>query len=221
MKYLAYIFLILAMGVAMLFGGRFAVTKFEASAGISSFIDYIYGESDLRARIAELEKENENLKAQILINKLEEPKAFKVYSIYPFNNLKSIAIAGGGADGVKEGSIVTYGRNIIIGKVSRVFDNYSIVDTVFDPGWKMEVRVGEGQTDGLFTGGGKMVLSYVAKKADIKSGDIVFTAGLGFPYGLEVGKIKEVADNPTSPLKEAIIDPAMRLNELRNVSIHP
>ena len=195
-------------------------TKLGLIANITGFFDFIKGGKALRTRIQELEKENENLRMQIFKDSIIEPRAIKVYSTYPLNNSRTIAIAAGETDGIKEGDIITYGKNILIGKVEKVFKKYSIVNTIFDPAWKMEVRVGVNEVDGLFTGGNRMTISLVSNKAQISKDDIVFTSGFGFPYGIEVGRVKKIEEKTTAPLKEAILEPVIQLEDLRNVSVY-
>lgn len=221
MKYAIYIFITLILLGGLFFSESYAgEPKLALSANITGFFDFLGGDKALKARIAELEKENENLKIRIFNNNLAESDTVKVYSIYPFNNVKEIAIAGGSGASQEKGQIVTYGTNILLGKIKVSFKDYSIVETIFDPSFKTEVRVGESEADGLLTGGNVLKLSLLSKKADIKLGDIVITAAKGYPYGLEVGRIKEIKDNLGNPLKDAVLEPIIQLEDLRNVTVH-
>ena len=219
MRYLIYIFLTAALGGAVVFNNSFQTTKLKLVAGINSFFDYMGGESALKNRVKELEMENENLKVELLNIKITPLDSIPVYSTSSLNNIKDIAIAAGANDGLKENMMVTYGKNILIGKIKKVFPDYSTVTTIFDPNWKMEVRIGEKQTDGLFTGGNNLTARFLPKKTEIKPGEIVITSGLGFPYGLEVGRIKEIIEKDGA-MKEALIEPLIQLQDLRYVSIY-
>ncbi len=220
MKYIIYGIITIILGVSFVFSGTLLdKSKFELSASVTGFIDFLGGNKALKARVAELEKENEDLKVQIFNDNLLPSDTVKVYSIYPFNNVKEIAIAGGETALQAKDQVVTYGKNILVGKIQAVFEDHSVVETIFDPTFKVEVRVGESEADGLFTGGNILRLSLLSKKANIKVGDMVVTAAKGYPYGLEVGKVKEIKDNLGNPLKEAIVEPVIQLEDLRNVSI--
>src|SRR3989338_6690931 len=96
MKRFIYLILIIFLVVGFLFTESFLdKPKFALSASITNFFDYLKGNSELKARIQELEKENENLQVEIFNGKVSSPDTFKVYSVYPFNNIKEIVIAGG------------------------------------------------------------------------------------------------------------------------------
>ena len=221
MKYFIYSIILIILVTGFLFSGSFLYKpKFELSANMTALFDFLGGNSALKTKIRELEIENENLKVEKFNNDLALPDTVKVYSVYPFNNIKEIAIADGKEGEQKVGQIITYGKNILVGKIKEVFRNHSVVTTIFDPNLKIEVRVGENEADGLFTGGNVLKLSLLSKKADIKEGDIVVTAAKGYPYGLEIGRVKEIRENLSSPLKEAILMPIIQLEDLRNVSVH-
>src|SRR3989338_7613565 len=96
MKYFIYSILIIFLGAGFLFSESFLdKSKFELSASMTGAFDYFKGNSDLKARIQELEKENENLRVEVFNDKVSLPDTVKVYSVYPFNNIKEIIIAGG------------------------------------------------------------------------------------------------------------------------------
>lgn len=218
MKYAVYSITALILIGGLLFNESLMGGKLAFSASITGFLDGFKGNS-LEAKIAKLEQENEALRVELFNQNLAKPDTFKVYSIYPFNNIKEIAIAGGEAAGQKPGGIVTYNKNILVGKVRETEKNHSVVETIFDPNFKAEVRVGESQADALFTGGHILKLSLLAKNADIKVGDLVVTAAKGYPYGLGVGRVREIINNLGKPLKEAIVQPIIQLEDLRDVSV--
>ncbi len=94
-----------------------------------------------------------------------------------------------------------------------------MVDTIFDPDWEIAVRIGEKQVDALFHGGNKLKVGLIPSDADISVGQMVMTSGSGLPYGLEIGKIKEIKTFAGNPFKEAVVEPAIRLSELKDVEI--
>lgn len=219
MRNLIYFSLILVLFGFISFGEGFIGLRLKASASVGSWIEGFFNEQALAEKLKELERENEDLKSQLFLQGLMTKGKFKVYSIYPFNNVKELAIAAGRREGVEMGNIVTHGKNILIGRVSKVFDNYSIVQTIYDPNWKMEVRIGGGQIDGLFTGGNSPTVTMVAKNSAVNVGDLVYTAAKGYPYGIEVGKVKQIKDELGSPLKEMTVLPPLELKDLRDVEI--
>jgi rod shape-determining protein MreC len=181
--------------------------------------------SDLLRELDQVKQENALLKAQILDEKIFKPSTVEVYSTYPLNGKKDIAIAAGSADGVHEGSVVTWGESVLIGKVTSTTEHSSVVATIFDPSWEMAVRIGESQENALFKGGNipKATLiprSQLDAEKNIKSGDLIVTASKDFPCGLEVGKIKNISDTSGTLFREATIDTEIQISDLRYVTVH-
>jgi len=175
-----------------------------------------------------LKQENESLKAQIqqleIRNwKLEIPRdnylVAKVFSTYPFNIKNQITINAGGKQGIKKMMAVTVEGNLLLGYISEVFDEYSIVQTIFDPSWQLPVRIGKEEVDGLFQGGSEPKLVLIAKEKAIQVGDIAYSASQEFPYGLKIGEILEIKENAAGVFKEAVLKIPFNINELREVMV--
>jgi len=186
-----------------------------------------------------LKQENESLKAQIqqleirnlppvsffATGKSEIPRdnylVAKVFSTYPFNIKNQITINAGGKQGIKKMMAVTVGGNLLLGYISEVFDEYSIVQTIFDPSWQLPVRIGKEEVDGLFQGGSEPKLVLIAKEKAIQVGDIAYSASQEFPYGLKIGEILEIKENAAGVFKEAVLKIPFNINELREVMVIP
>jgi len=163
---------------------------------------------------------------QSLSNWLSADKEFsqssekiKVFSTYPFNYKSEITINAGTDNGVKEGSAVTVDSRFLLGKVTTIFSNYSVVQTIFDTDWNMSVRIGKTGVDALFVGGLEPKLTMIALNKSVSTGESIYSAGTGFPYGLEIGKVKDVIEEPTGVFKETTIEFPYNFNELREVVI--
>lgn len=177
-------------------------------------------ETEDSRKITELEKENKNLKIQLLNQKLKKPDTVKVYSAYPFGNRGEIAIAAGQTDGINVGDVVTYGNNILIGKVIKTFESSSIVTTIFNPSWKSAIRIGEHEIDALLQGGNELTITLIPQEADIHDGELVITASQDLPYGLGVGTIKNTRTAPGNAFKEATLEPNFQFKQLKDVSVY-
>lgn len=211
MKHVKIFIFLLFLGL-MIFGGGLTIPR------------VIWPGGALQKQLAELRLENQNLRAQLLQGKFTPRRegrhlVAKIYTLYPFNNQNSVMVAAGAADGIKEGMTVTVGGNTLFGEVQTVFDDYSIVRTVFDPDWQIAVRVGDGENDALLAGGLSPILTLIDKNRAIKEGDAVYSSGKNFPYGLIVGQIKEVRHSATDPFQKATLALPYALNELREVWI--
>jgi len=211
--------LLLLLVAFLFFSDRFLDFKFNLISLLNRLPQNTSETEDSR-RITELEKENKNLKIQLLNQKLEKAGTVKVYSAYPFGNRGEIAIAAGEVNGIKVGDVVTYGDNILIGKIVKVFESSSIVATVFNPSWKSSVRIGEHEIDALLQGGNELTVTLIPIDAEIHDGELVTTASQDLPYGLGAGTIKNIRVAPGGAFKEATLEPNFQLKQLKDVSIY-
>lgn len=177
--------------------------------------------SSVSNELTALQQENAALRVQLFNQSLYSPtNTVEVYSDYPLNSEQEIAIAAGSREGVKVGDIVTWGSSVLIGKVTAVMDDASIVSTIFDPSWQMAVRIGNSQADGLLQGGVSPTVTLIPQNGQINVGDMVITATTGFPYGLEVGVVKTIENTPNSVFRQATIQTEIDIPHLTNVTVH-
>lgn len=174
-----------------------------------------------------LKQENEALRAQIQQLKVNGQKsivngnfiAARVFSTYPFNIKNQITINAGEKQGVKKMMTAVLGENILVGQVIEVFENSSVIRTIFDPNWQLPVRIGEKEVDGLFRGGSEPKVFLIDKEKPIQVNDIVYSASQEFPYGLKIGEIAEIKESAAGVFKEAVLKMPFNVNELREINI--
>ncbi len=174
-----------------------------------------------------LKQENENLKAQIQLLKVNGQKSkvnnnfitAKVFSTYPFNVKNTITINAGEKQGIKKSMVATVGENILLGQVTDVFENFSVIQTIFDPAWQLPVRIGKEEIDGLFKAGNEPKVILIEKEKQIQIDDIVYSASQGFPYGLKIGEVAEIKETAAGVFKEAVLKMPFNVGELREVKI--
>lgn len=173
-------------------------------------------------------RENEALKAELLlISQNPYPKISagheyvraKIYSTYPFNNRDLIALNAGAADGLSASLPVTVEGVIFLGQLIEVADHSSITRTIFDAHWELPVKIGTAAIDALLVGGREPRLTLILKEKELSIGEDVYSAGKDFPYGLKIGTIREIFENPGSAFKEASLDIPYDLSSLGEVSI--
>lgn len=167
----------------------------------------------LRAELAKLQ----NIKSQLPEKPWNYTRAV-VLSRYPLNFKNEFLVDTGRTQGVEKGEAVAYDK-VLIGRIENVFENSSLVKTVFDSGFQTAVRVGSWASDALFKGGLEPKLILLPLNAPIKNGDIVYSASPDFPYGLPVGEIKEVSSSVDKLFQEAELGFAYDINEIRTVFI--
>ncbi len=199
------------------------ISKVKLSGGslLGQFSSALSGSnSGLLDELDQLRQENVSLKTMVLEKNIMKPGTVAVYSTYPFNSKKDIAIASGSLDGAREGSVVTWGDKVLIGKITSVSADSSVVSTIFDSSWEMAVRIGSSQINALFKGGTTPKVTLIPRDKEVRTGDLVLTANKDLPYGLEVGKIKDLSDTPGTPFREATLETEVQLSDLRYVTIH-
>ena len=162
--------------------------------------------STTNQRISELYLENQSLKSRIAENLPEfkgEFKLAKVYSSYPFNDKNEIAVNLGSVDGIKESMPVVLGPDVLLGEVKKVFEHYSLVRTIFDPEWRLAVRIGENKINALLEGAAEPSLTTIDKNKVIKEDDFIYAVAKGFPYGALIGKVQSISSSPSAIFQEA------------------
>ena len=89
----------------------------------------------------------------------------------------------GSTDGVAAGDAVTFGGNFV-GLIQDVTAHSSVAETIFDPDFKMPVRIGTQGYDALLVGGSYPMAESIVKTATIAAGDVVYSAAPGIPYAI-------------------------------------
>ena len=170
--------------------------------------------------------ENESLKAQIKelgIRNNEFRDSYlvsKIYSTYPFNDKHIFTIAAGADQGLIESMPILAAKNILLGKIIRVFDNYSEVKSIFSPDWQMSVKIGDAGVDGLLVGGPNPKIIMIVSDKEISIGEEIYSTGKEFPYGLKIGRVRSVQIGTSSFFKEALIDMPYDFNNLQEIWIY-
>src|SRR6185436_7095763 len=159
------------------------------------FLQALMSRHQVAAQLSELELENQSLAGQLAELKnlpsiiKENNKTYiyaRVYSTYPFNNADKLLINAGSDQGVVVGSVVLAKPGIFLGEVVTVAKNTSEVRTLYDPGFEMPVKIGQGGIDSLLLGGHEVKLTLISKKKSAQSGQSVFSAAKQYPYGLQL-----------------------------------
>lgn len=173
------------------------------------------------------ETQNEALQAQlatlqVVSSQLPQAPAddirAMVYSRYPFNFKNEVLVNAGSANGVAEGKAVLF-QGVLIGSVEKAYADSALVETVFDSGFKMPVRVGKSGYDALFIGGAYPKLSSIDKNAKVTAGDIVYAAAPGFPYGLPVAVVDGTSTSSDNLFLDASLRFAYDMNAVQTVLI--
>ena len=174
-----------------------------------------------------LNQENQKLKAELAELKIiksqipDKPALYLraiVYSRYPMNFKNEFLVNAGRRDGITVGSAVTLNK-VLIGKTEKVFDDTALVETIFDGRFQSPVRIGDWGFSALLQGGSLPKAVLIPQKAEIKQGDIIYSASPDFPYGLTVGEVAAIRPSADKLFLEATINFAYDINAIQTVLI--
>ncbi|MEK7110276.1 MAG: rod shape-determining protein MreC [Patescibacteria group bacterium] len=154
-----------------------------------------------------------------------------VYSRYPFSFKNELLIAAGSENGLVVGVPVflpvvsgaspspdTVGT-ILIGKVKGVFKRTASVQTVFDIGFQMAVRIGAAGTDAVLSGGAEPQLTLIPKSSVVVPGEAVYAAAPDLPYGLPIGEVGALRMSANQLFQEAALALSYTGNDLKIVVV--
>ena len=146
-----------------------------------------------------------------------------VYSRYPTNARNVFLINIGSREGVASGkAVVAAGASssyVLIGRIQDVFEDTALVETIFDPGFRMPVRIGSHGYDALFIGGAYPKATSIAKNVPINVGDVVMSADPSLPYGLPLASVSGVAISSDALFQEATLNFAYDAGTLQAVLV--
>jgi rod shape-determining protein MreC len=211
---------------------------------IGNFFSDLFNLGSTRDRIEELERENEELKSQIILNDNLQGELAQLKGVLDlagkarFKTVSARVISKGGTSAFSETLVLDQGSRAGIGKDMTVISqaglvgvvkstsaNTSVVLLMNDPSFRIGVRVAGSQDMGVLTGQGRSLyaLQMLSASADISVGDVLLSRGSSgdspFVPGVPVGKIVFV-DNAAGQLtKQARVEAFVDLNSLGVVSV--
>ncbi|WP_114327456.1 rod shape-determining protein MreC [Candidatus Colwellia aromaticivorans] len=130
-----------------------------------------------------------------------------------------IVINRGAGDGVYEGQPVLDSVGIV-GQILHVGQTSSRVILITDISHAVPVRVQRNGLRLLASGSGqidRLIHNFVPQSADIKTGDLLVTSGLGgkYPEGYPVAKVSFVSNNESREFVRVFSTPAAQIDRLR------
>ena len=139
----------------------------------------------------------------------------------------NLTIDRGTGDGVAVNDCVIDQYGNLVGIVTEVGSNWSLVATVLDPSVELGGRVARTDDDAILEGNftlmleGQLKLSYLPEDTQLVSGDQVITSGLGgvYPAGLVVGEITGLFTEADGGSRYAQVKPAADLDSVRYVYV--
>lgn len=192
--------------------------------------------ADLQARVAELERENVELREiegewrilQDLFNRARQSPEFtrQIASVIGRDtspSIRSIIIDKGTTDGIRVGMPVESSRGLV-GIIYRAAPNFSQVALITDNASAIPARLGNSRATGILSGGGlggPLTMDWVDLKYNLEIGEVVLTSGLGgsFPQDIVVGRVIEVNRSEANLFQQAVVQPATDFENLEIVFV--
>jgi len=140
------------------------------------------------------------------------------------SNLRAvIAVGRGRSDGVRDGMIVVTEGSSLVGRVTRVFDDYAWVTLITDPTSAVSARVQESRAEGVVAGNysGELTMEFVGQGAVVKEGDFVITSGVGggYPPGFVIGRVSSITAREQELFQQVRVAHLASLSDLERVLI--
>lgn len=177
------------------------------------------------ARLESAKEENQALRKAL---NFKQQSIFKmlpveVKSFDPTGFTQTVIINAGSADGVSQSSTVIASPGLLVGKVTKVYADFSEVTLITDPVSIVNAKVADSNAQGLIRGqhGLSLLLDLLTQNEVIKPGDKVLTSGLGsdFPSDLLIGEVSAIASIPSQLFQKAYITPAADLRDLQFIFV--
>jgi rod shape-determining protein MreC len=189
----------------------------------------------LRDRVAELERQNEEL-AEIyaeytLLSALldydrSNPEyrrvAADVIGWDISNFVRVLTINKGERDGILPGMPVETERGLV-GRVVQVGPHSALVQLLTDSGSSVNARLGASRATGVVQGqlGSTLMMKWIEQDIAISENELVMTSGLGgnFPPDLVIGRVVKVEQSTSELFQVADVRPAADLEQLEIVQV--
>lgn len=222
------------INVQLWFSSRFVALQdfFTAPRDIAS----------LRQQNAELQNEVAELQAQVIqlqqqVGETQVLAALVDFSrARPENTYRAAAVIGrdpspflhyviinrGSNDGIRRGMPVVTDQGLV-GRVDAVIANAARVQLITDPASSINVRLQNAEEEGALVGSvtGDVVMEQIPQDAEVETGDLVLTSGLGggYPPDLIVGQVVNIRSRDYDLFQQATVQPVVDFNRLQIVLI--
>lgn len=189
----------------------------------------------LRARIDELERENELLQeyeseARLLRELFDQARASPELRRVSANVIgrdtspviRSIVIDKGTDHGVYPGMPVEASRGLV-GRVYRSTTQTSQVLLITDSSSRIPARLGDSRATGILggAGGGSLVMDWINLETQVEINELVLTSGIGggFPPNLTIGRVIEIDRREAALHQQVHIQPVVNFESLEIVLV--
>ncbi|MBC7246944.1 MAG: rod shape-determining protein MreC [Actinobacteria bacterium] len=184
---------------------------------------------DLEEKVHELEetkRENEMLREMISVKEANPELEFLVVDVIGANPdawEQTILIGAGYSDGLKEYMAVLSEDGSLVGRIILCTSQSSVVQLITDEESAVGAKLQRNSEMGVLRGegGGKVHLELLNQDADVRTGDMVVSSGLGgtCPAGIPIGVITEIGEKQADLSVGIIIQPRANMTRLDKVMV--
>jgi rod shape-determining protein MreC len=182
----------------------------------------------LQSQIIELQQQNSELQVLSALLDFARENADNEYltaavigrDVSPF--LHYIIINRGSDDGLRRGMPVVSSQGLV-GRVAAITADGARVQLITDPGTAINVRIQPSGAEALLQGSitGDLTVEAIPQDANIQTGDLVLTSGLGgnYPPNILIGQISGVRQQPVELFQNASVQPVVDFSLLEIVLV--
>lgn len=194
---------------------------------------------DLKQQLAKLEDEarradsvtRENSYLRALIGLKENNPSWELVDAYVISRSSqewssTFTVSQGSNAGIKAGMCAITANGEVVGLVSEVGHNYSVIKSVMDSSLEISSTISASGYNGMVQGGyasglkGLLRMNYLPSSAVIRNNDQVVTSGsMVYPRNLIVGYVVDAGFDDAGVAKYALLKPAVDVGSLELVFI--
>jgi rod shape-determining protein MreC len=128
-----------------------------------------------------------------------------------------VIINRGSDDGLRRGMPVVSSQGLV-GRVAAVTANAARVQLITDPGVAINIRLQGSGAEAILQGSitGELTLESIPQEAEVQTGDLVLTSGLGgnYPPNILIGQVSGVRQSPVELFQTASVQPIVDFSQL-------
>ena len=178
------------------------------------------------ARLKENEIRLQELRQLLQVKESRPEQEFLAANIFardPGNLREVVAIDRGRSDGLREGMVVMTEGGSLVGRVTKLLDDYAWVTLITDPDSAVSAMVQETRAQGVVAGSysRRLTMEFLRQGAVVDAGNVVVTSGVGgnFPPGLLIGRVVAVESARQEVFKDVSVEPVASLSRLETVLV--
>lgn len=206
------------------------IFQYETILAENEMLKEQIAEMEDQARQADaMERENERLREMLDLKSYHEDYKIVDANIISWSSTdwtNTMTINRGSNAGIEAGMCAITANGQVVGLVTEVGTNYSIVKTILDSTLEISATIASSGYNGMITGGyiegnsNYLKMDYLPSSAIVRNSDQIVTSGSTvYPRNLILGTIIDAGFNDTGVAKYAVVRPAADIDSLEQIFI--